>query len=152
MKKFKFTLEVLLKTNKIFEAEIKKKLAEIMARYFQEMELLSKAEQERDKLQEDYNVLVLDGTNSETLNIWNSYIIYTVKIIHDHEVKLKKIEDEKIICQEELQKIMSEIKGLEKIKLKQYTTYQEEYQREQYLEIEEFVLFQVKQKATILQN
>ena len=144
MKKFKFTLTTFLRTKEIQESQTKKKLAEIIQELQKAMDMLELIEYETEKMQQQCLEVMSEGTNSDSLNQYANCISSLKQQHKNQKIITEKIEKEKSACQEELSKIMGEIKGLQKIKQKQYEEFLYECAKEQELEIEEFVLFQTK--------
>lgn len=144
MKKFKFTLMTFLKTKEIQESQTKKKLADIMLEWYKAMDLLEQIEREIKEMQRQWLTVLKEGTNANSLNQYVNCMDALTKQNNDQKIIVDRIEREKAACQEDLAKIMGEIKGLQKIKQKQYEEFLYECEKEQELEIEEFVLFQTK--------
>ncbi len=144
MKKFKFTLLTFLKTKQIQESQTKKKLAEIMRQWAAAKNLADQLEKDIQDMQQQWLMILAEGTDSNSLTQYVYCMEALSRQLIHQKLMIEKIEKELALCQDELKKIMGEIKGLQKLEEKQYEEFLYESQKEQEAEIEEFVLFQMK--------
>ena len=139
MKKFKFTLESYLKTK---EREKDKKIEELNLLKVREIEILELIElinSEKVDIENKSIENLKNGVCSEALNHFalcisenNIELKYEKEKLHEIQNMLKQKQDE-------LKKIMGEIKSIEKIKEKQYEMYLEELKKETEKTTEEFL-------------
>jgi len=144
MKKFKFTLQTFMKTKKIQESQVKKKLAEIMRQWYSAKSLAEQMEKDIRDMQQQWLMKLMEGTNTNSLTQYVYCIETLSKQLTNQKLLIEKIEKDLALCQDELKKVMGEIKGLQKLEEKQYEEFLYECKKEQESEIDEFVVFQIK--------
>ncbi|MDP4153162.1 MAG: flagellar FliJ family protein [Bacillota bacterium] len=140
MKKFKFSLESVLRIKLAREKQKKGELGEI------EFRIINK-NTELKKIQNDLNNLDLDFENhlKKTNAIWLVSYEHYKKVLSDKAeivlTELSKLYKEKELCQQQLITVIKERETLEKLREQQYNVYLHEMQKEYEREIGDFMGF-----------
>ncbi len=130
MKKFKFSLESYLKTKEIEKDKKFEELNLIKNKLFIAIEHVERIKRERLEIENVSKELLKTGVSSIVINQFAKCISEKVTMFKFAEEELKEILNIISIKQDELKKIVSEIKSIEKLKDKQYEEYLELLKKE----------------------
>jgi len=140
MKKFAFTLESLQNTKLMQEREIRKEMAAIENQLKEQQLVLECLEEEMACVIRAWQSQMGKGLNALSLQQFNNSFLQ----LREQKVKIQntgaRIEQEKSIIQERLISLMTEIKGLDKLREQQLEQYRLDLAREMENEISEFVV------------
>lgn len=143
MKKFVFSLQVLLKVKLSLEKQQKAILLEIQQR-IRALEAEMRELQERQALmQQEYVREAKDGIRSDRLQIYGRYFDRLREDINRQVERIAQAKAERAEAQEKLLRTMKEIKALNKLRERQYQLYLAELAREEEKAIGDLVSFKV---------
>lgn len=145
MKKFVFTLETLQNTKLIQEKEIRKELAEIESRLNAQTRLLEGADDEIAAAVRTWQTQMVTGMNAASLQQFNSTFLQLREQQKAIINVICRIDQEKTACQDRLVSLMTDLKGLDKLRDQQFEEYKTDLAKEMENEIGEFVSFHRKQ-------
>jgi flagellar export protein FliJ len=139
MKKFVFTLETLLTTKEIQEAEIKKELALIEKRLSEEKTQLDRLEAEICELKYIWQAKMTAGVGPLSLNQFDHCFHRLREQKEARTQSIMRVESERTACQDRLRQAMTDVKSLTNLREQQVEDYQAETRREMENEIGEWV-------------
>lgn len=149
MKKFTFTLEILKNTKEIQEKEIRKEMAGIENRLAEQRKALDNLDKEVTNLVSTWQKQMAKGLKPVSLQHFNSNFLQLREQQIAIQASIRKTEQEKIACQELLTGLLTDLKGLEKLREQQFEQYRQDQARELETEIGEFVNNHRQQVMTI---
>lgn len=139
MKKFTFTLEKVLSVKNQLHEVKRNELMQLQIKLNEILDSIDANQREFDRYNSDVNQIMRGGTNSASIESYKNYFNF----LNDREKQLKceqeKVEHSIENKQQEIIEIKTEISGLEKLKEKQLAEYNKALQKQQELEIEEFL-------------
>ena len=139
MKKFTFTLEKVLSVKNQLHEVKRNELMQLQLQLNNILDAIDDNQREFDKYNSDVNQIMQGGTNSGSIESYKNY--FTFLNNREKQLKLEQQHAERMIAdkQQEIIEIKTEISGLEKLKEKQLAEYNKALQKQQELEIEEFL-------------
>ncbi len=139
MKKFVFTLETLLATREMQEAEVKKELSLIEKRLNEERFLLECLENEMAELRSIWHTQMVAGVSPLSLRQFDHCFNRLREQQAAQKKAIQRVETERAACQERMRQAMTEVKALLNLKDQQLEDYKAESSREMENEIGEWV-------------
>lgn len=146
MKKFKFSLQVLLNIKEAKEKQQKTELAEAERLLRLARDELTALVEEFRAVRDGFNEKLQKGSDVNELTTFTAYFTYLRERIQLQQLKVRQAEAEKRKRQQALIITMTEVKALVKLKETQYENYLLELKVEQEKEIGDFVSFKVVTK------
>lgn len=139
MKKFTFTLEKVLSVKNQLHEVKRNELMQLQLQLNSILDAIDDNQREFDKYNLDVNQIMQGGTNSSSIESYKNYFNFLNN--REKQLKLEQQHTEHMIedKQQEIIEIKTEISGLEKLKEKQLAEYNKALQKQQELEIEEFL-------------
>lgn len=139
MKKFTFTLEKVLSVKNQLHEVKRNELMQLQLQLNNILDAIDDNQREFDKYNSDVNQIMQGGTNSSSIESYKNYFNFLNN--REKQLKLEQQHAERMIAdkQQEIIEIKTEISGLEKLKEKQLAEYNKALQKQQELEIEEFL-------------
>lgn len=139
MKKFTFTLEKVLSVKNQLHEVKRNELMQLQLQLNNILDAIDDNQREFDKYNSDVNQIMQGGTNSSSIESYKNYFNFLNN--REKQLKLEQQHAEHMIedKQQEIIEIKTEISGLEKLKEKQLAGYNKALQKQQELEIEEFL-------------
>lgn len=139
MKKFTFTLEKVLSVKNQLHEVKRNELMQLQLQLNSILDAIDDNQREFDKYNSDVNQIMQGGTNSSSIESYKNYFNFLNN--REKQLKLEQQHAEHMIedKQQEIIEIKTEISGLEKLKEKQLAEYNKALQKQQELEIEEFL-------------
>jgi flagellar export protein FliJ len=146
MKKFAFSLQVLLHLKESLEKQERNNLGLITRRL---NELLSGREEmvrRRETANQTWSEKLSEGMEASETQQFTLFFRMIKELVEEQDKKIKKTQDELETCRLKLVEVMREIHMLENLKQKQYTQYLQEVQIEEEKTIGDFVSYQSAKK------
>lgn len=143
MKKFSFTLEVLLKVKCSLEKQHKALLMEAQRRLLALEEELLGLYARRETTQQEYRQEGVSGVHPDRLRVYGFYFEHLRQAIAEQKERIEAAQQEKLRLQAQLLRTMKEIKALRKLREKQYQEYLAQVAREEEKAIGDLVSFKV---------
>ncbi len=139
MKKFVFTLEKVLSVKNQLHEVKRNELMQLQMQLNNILDAIDDNQREFDKYNSDVNQIMQGGTTSASIESYKNYFNFLNN--REKQLKLEQQHTEQLIedKQQEIIEIKTEISGLEKLKEKQFAEYNKALQKQQELEIEEFL-------------
>ncbi len=139
MKKFVFTLEKVLNVKNQLHEVKRNELMQLQLQLNNILEAIDENQREFDKYNLDVNQKMQGGTSSADIEAYKQYFNFLNE--KEKKLQLEQQETEQRITdkQQEIIEIKTEISGLEKLREKQLAEYNKALQKQQELEIEEFL-------------
>lgn len=139
MKKFTFTLEKVLSVKNQLHEVKRNELMQLQLQLNNILDAIDDNQREFDKYNSDVNQIMQGGTNSSSIESYKNYFNFLNN--REKQLKFEQQHAERMIAdkQQEIIEIKTEISGLEKLKEKQLAEYNKALQKQQELEIEEFL-------------
>lgn len=139
MKKFVFTLEKVLNVKNQLHEVKRNELMQLQMQLNNILDAIDENQREFDKYNLDVNQKMQSGTSSADIEAYKNYFNFLNE--KEKRLQLEQQEAEQRIAdkQQEIIEIKTEISGLEKLKEKQFAEYNKALQKQQELEIEEFL-------------
>lgn len=131
MRKFEFKLQSLLRVKELLEKQLMGELGVIEKKVFDLNLIVDTTYKNINEYASRYNELVNKGTDMDTINTYKNYFIHLNKLLKETAIKLEAANKEKVLCQQKIEKVMSERKAIENLKENQYKEYLVELQLEQ---------------------
>lgn len=141
MKKFKFSLQVLMNTKNTQKRNSEIELAVAINNHKIEIRNLFDLEQKLSDIESKITNLCNEGININILKDYNQYCDTMVKLIAEKKITVKRLEKIVLDKQNILKVIIREIKVLEKLKDKQYLEYCKELEKNEERIIDEFISY-----------
>jgi len=141
MRKFEFKLQSLLRVKELLEKQLMGELGVIEKKVFDLNLIVDTTYKNINEYASRYNELVNKGTDMDTINTYKNYFIHLNKLLKETAIKLEAANKEKVLCQQKIEKVMSERKAIENLKENQYKEYLVELQLEQDKAIDDIISY-----------
>lgn len=139
MKKFVFTLEKVLNVKNQLHEVKRNELMQLQLQKNNVLDAIEANQREFEKYNSDVNQIMQSGTTSSSIESYKRYFTFLNNREKQLQLDLQKAERAIEDKQQEIIEIKTEISGLEKLKEKQLAEYNKALQKQQELEIEEFI-------------
>lgn len=143
MKKFVFSLQVLLKVKLSLEKQQKAVLMEVQQRLYEQEAQMRRLKEQQAVMQDEYGKETKKGIRSDRLQIYGRYFDRMREDIAGQKKLIEQTQEERAQAQAVLLRTMKEIKSLNKLRERQYQEYLAEVAREEEKAIGDLVSFKV---------
>jgi flagellar protein FliJ len=126
MKRFRFSLETLLRVRRLREDQARMELARLLKELQTKREALQKTEEDRQRVINKWTEQAGRGIKSQDYQLTQKYLISIKYIIADFKEQISRLAGEVQIQQEKLMKLSQDRKLMENLKEKKLQLYKEE--------------------------
>lgn len=149
MKKFKFTLEILLGIKEREEKDLRRELGDANNRLTQAQNVLDALKEEENNFRQDWQDSLSGGWQTPDYRQYDLYFVRLHELQEQQKIIFHQIEQECDKIQGRLIRIMNEIKSLLKMKAKQYEAYKKEVAREEEKAVDDIISFRLSPAAEV---
>lgn len=141
MKRFVFTLQVLLKVKLSLEKVQKAELNKVQTLLHQQLQQLAAMHTEQREKNDAFQQETSEGITPDRMVVYGHYFEHLREMILEQGKRIEETRKEKAKCQAILIRTMKEIKTLKKLREAQYQEYQAEVAKEEAEAINEIVTY-----------